>query len=248
MILRYVPAGEFTLGSKPDAKGADADEFPLRRITLDAFWIDQTEVSNAMFAAFLNATGGNQPGQPAWFQDQKDSAQIRLNGGQWQVIQGLENNPVVEVTWFGAAAYCTWAGRHLPTEAQWEKAARGTDERIYPWGDEIDCSKASYGNCALHRTLAVDSFPEGASPYGALNMSGNVWEWVADWYAVDAYANMPAENPLGPESGTARVVRGGSFDYNAKHNRATDRRNDGPGNSSYDYGFRCAVDATFNAR
>jgi formylglycine-generating enzyme required for sulfatase activity len=243
MILRYVPAGEFLLGSKPDAAGADSDEFPQRTISLDAFWIDQTEVTNAMFAAFLNATGGHKTGEPAWLHDQKESAQIIAVGGQWQPILGLENHPVVEVTWYGASVYCTWAGRHLPTEAEWEKAARGTDERTYPWGEGIDCSQALFGNCGQHFTSAVGSLPDGASPYGALDMAGNVWEWVADWYAVDTYTNMPAANPTGPESGTARVVRGGSFDYNAKHNRSTDRRNDGPANSSYDYGFRCALTA-----
>ncbi|MFZ6027494.1 MAG: SUMF1/EgtB/PvdO family nonheme iron enzyme [Chloroflexota bacterium] len=244
MILVYVPAGEFVLGSRPEDVGADADEFPQRTIYLDAFWIDQTEVTNAMYAAFLNETGGHATGSSAWLNAIKEAVQIVKDGERWQPRKGLESHPAVEVTWYGAAAYCAWAGRRLPTEAEWEKAARGTHGHIYPWGSEIDCTKALYGNCAVSFTFPVGSLPDGASPYGALDMAGNVWEWVADWYAVDTYANMPQANPTGPESGTARVVRGGSFDYNAKHNRPADRRNDGPENSSYDYGFRCAVSAT----
>lgn len=244
MLLVYVPAGEFVLGSRPDDIGADEDEFPQRTIYLDAFWIDQTEVTNAMYAAFLNETGGHITGEPAWLNSVKETVQIIEDGGQWLPIVGLENHPVVEVTWYGAEAYCTWAGRRLPTEAEWEKAARGSDGRTYPWGEEIDCSKALYGNCPESHTIPVGSLPGGASPYGTLDMAGNVWEWVADWYTPDAYAKIPDTNPTGPETGTVHVVRGGSFDYNAKHNRATDRRNDGPANSSYDYGFRCVMNAT----
>jgi serine/threonine-protein kinase len=243
MILVYVPAGPFRMGSLPEDAGADADEFPQRTIQLDAFWIDQTEISNARFAAFLSASGGPASGAPAWYPAHLEAAQILPANGRWQVQKGLENLPVIEVTWHGAQAYCAWAGRRLPSEAEWEKAARGPDGNIFAWGNEISCGQALFANCGQTQAAAVGSYPDGASPYGALDMTGNVWEWVADWYAPEAYAATPSANPTGPPGGVARVLRGGSFDFDAKHNRAANRRNDGPANSSYDYGFRCAVSA-----
>lgn len=223
MTLVCVPAGEFTMGSD---SGYD-NEFPRHSVFLDAYWIDQTEVTNAQYARCVadgdcTAPSSSKYGDPDY-----------------------ASHPVVYVSWYEAEAYCTWAGRALPTEAQWEKAARGTDERIWPWGNEFDCRKVNvYGSSCdgFSRTAPAGSFPDGASPYGVLDMSGNVWEWVEDWYDGNYYATYPKNNwpanPTGPESGTFRVLRGGSWFYVQSVARVSLRvRND---SDRYDDGgFRC---------
>jgi formylglycine-generating enzyme required for sulfatase activity len=242
MAMIYIPAGEFQMGSMNTDDGADYDEMPQHTVFLDAFWIDQTVVTNAMYAAFLNQMGNQESGNATWL-DAGDSDVLMLKReGVWHSLEGAENLPAVEITWFGAQAYCQWAGKRLPTEAEWEKAARGSDHRIYPWGDVIDCEKAQFANCG-DGLLPVDSNPEGASPFGVLGLSGNVWEWVADWYADDYYFLSTKENPPGPAEGQGRVLRGGSWEYDWKHLRAANRRNNGPAASMHDYGFRCAVTA-----
>ena len=242
MLLRYVPAGEFLMGSTDQSLGADYDEKPQHSVYLDAFWIDQTEVTNAMYAVFLNEMGNQVEERATWLDAADEDVLLVELDGHWQPKSGADNFPVVEVTWYGAQAYCQWVGRRLPTEAEWEKAARGTDARSYPWGEEQDCSKAQVANC--HSILTdVGSKPGGSSPYGIFDMSGSVWEWVADWYAEDYYAHSPASNPSGPTEGMARALRGGSYDYNWKHARTADRRLNGPANSMNDYGFRCVLSA-----
>jgi eukaryotic-like serine/threonine-protein kinase len=205
MVL--VPAGEFGMGcNSGTASCGVADRQPLHTVYLDAFWIDKYEVTNAMYFECVDdgicapplsntsKSGRNYYGNPAY-----------------------NNYPVVWVSWFQAKDYCTYAKKRLPTEAEWEKAARGTDGRLYPWGNTVpNCSLAN-GNisgCYLGDTTEVGSYPAGASPYGAMDMSGNVFEWVNDWYKADYYDSSPYSNPTGPDSGTNRVQRSGSFDSN----------------------------------
>jgi formylglycine-generating enzyme required for sulfatase activity len=246
----YIPAGEFLMGSLLEDKGMDQDEAPQHTVYLDSFWIDQTEVTNAQFATFLNALGNQKESGAFWLDAVDAEVQIFQLNGEWDVRKGFENYPVVEVTWFGAQAYCTWVGERLPTEAEWEKAARGDDARPYPWVEKsevrfrIDCTHANIAECNHNGTVSVGSLPAGASPYHALDMAGNAWEWVADWYAADYYSLTPIENPLGPDTGLYKVLRGGSFGHDWKHARSANRRNNAPYNSQHDYSFRCVLDVT----
>jgi formylglycine-generating enzyme required for sulfatase activity len=241
MVLLYVPAGDFLMGSTETDPGADHDEFPQHKVYLDAFWIDHTVVTNAMYARFLDVMGNQVEGRATWLDAAAERVLLFEVDGKWQPKIGFENFPAVEITWFGAQAYCKWVGRRLPTEAEWEKAARSGDGRTYPWGEEIDCEKALVADCGGGLSSA-DSKPAGASPYGVLGLSGNVWEWVSDWYADEYYLGSPNWNPTGPDGGVSRVIRGGAWEYDWKHARAANRRNNGPAVSMPDYGFRCVLD------
>lgn len=241
MEMVYVPAGTFLMGSTSDDPDANADEFPQHEVYLDAFWIDRTEVTNAMYAVFLNLKGNQLEDGKTWLDADDGDARIKLSGGEWQAQSGYENHPVGEVTWYGAEAYCEWAGRRLPTEAEWEKAARGDDGRTYPWGEGIDCDHAQYNACPGD-TIPVGSKTSGISPYGALDMAGNVWEWVADRYYTDYYEESPRENPLGPISGGYRVLRGGLWFSPPSHVRASDRGRLNPKEAYIYAGFRCATE------
>ena len=243
MVMVYVPAGEFWMGSDKSADPqADDDELPQHRVYLDAYWIDQTEVTNAMYARCVADGACTPPAETRSFT--RDSYYSSSQFG---------NYPVLYMDWNQSSAYCAWAGRRLPTEAEWEKAARGTDGRIYPWGDEFSCSKGNFDdetqsdadtvpggpNCdGYPDTAPVGSYPAGASPYGALDMAGNVWEWVADWHG--AYPSGAVSNPTGPDSGYYRVLRGGSWDVGSDIIRAAYRGGFIPDNRYINFGFRCA--------
>jgi formylglycine-generating enzyme required for sulfatase activity len=247
MVMVYVPAGEFLMGSADTDLKAAEDEQPQHTVYLDAFWIDRTEVTNLQYAAFLNAWGdyrGRCGGRDCIETKVEDhDSHILLQEGRFAVEPGFEDHPVVEVTWHGSQAYCEWAGVRLPTEAEWEKAARGTSGQLYPWGDgRPNCSRAQYGDCE-GKTEPVGTRPAGASPYGAQDMSGNVWEWVADWYDAGYYASSPPENPPGPDSGERRAFRGGSWGYPGAFIRAADRARNRPEYAGFNLGFRCAADA-----
>jgi iron(II)-dependent oxidoreductase len=190
-------------------------------VYLDGFFIDKYETTNVLYKRFMDATNRS---APSWWTDAK------WNG---------TSQHVVGVSWVDADAYCKWAGKRLPTEAEWEKAARGTDGRKYPWGEQWDSSKANAEN-KLGKTAAVGSYAAGVSPYGAHDMAGNVWEWVSDWYDGNYYKQSPERNPQGPSSGTYRVLRGASWHYFSYDARTALRGYFAPGGRDDGFGFRCA--------
>lgn len=220
----YVPAGDFTMGS-PEGEGHD-DERPQHIVYLDAFYIDKTEVTAAQYERCVKADACSAAGSYS------DACSYGASG--------MSDHPINCVDWNQAVTYCGWAGRRLSTEAEWEKAARGTDGRVYPWGNTVDTSKLNSWEAGPESTTAVGSYPAGASPYGALDMAGNVWEWVTDWYDGSYYAQSPRDNPLGPASGQFRVLRGGSWTYGALNGRAAPRARSSPDYRGVDNGFRCA--------
>lgn len=197
--LVLVPAGEFIMGSET---GYPAER-PEHRVFVNAFYLSAAPVTNEQYARFLQETGHRAP----YLDDQRTQ---RENWDQKTRLYPVERarHPVVVVSWGDAQAYCEWAGGRLPSEAEWERAARGGKEgRLYPWGDFVNPSLANYDN--QNGTTPVGSYPPNA--YGLYDMAGNVWEWTADWYDPHYYARSPKENPLGPESGSTKVLRGGAW-------------------------------------
>ena len=220
--LIRIPAGQFVMGS---ASSSHENEKPQHKVTLDEYWLGKYPVTNAEYAVCAQAKGLN-----------------------WTMPRGKENHPVVEVNWDDAVAFCAWAtqltGRQvgLPTEAQWEKAARGADERMYPWGNEAPDKTRCNFNREVGDTTPVGKYsPKGDSPYGAVDMAGNVWEWVADWYDESYYAKSPASNPQGTASGQYRVVRSGSWLNTSNVARAAVRNWLGPTNRYVSVGCRVVV-------
>ena len=241
MVL--IPAGEFIMGT--DSEQANADQKPAHQVYLDAFYIDKYEVTNAQFEGFI-VNGGYQD-QKLWTAEgwrfiQKNQIKTPLQHSENSVSTDPDH-PVIGVSWYEASAYATWAGKRLPTEAEWEKAARGTDGRIYPWGNEMDFSKLSYFP-HVTKVQTVGSFAKGASPYGVLDMVGSVWEWCADWYNESYYPQGSRKSPKGPEGGEYRVLRGGGWDSIWLQLRTSYRYCDKEDRRTYNIGFRCVQDTT----
>ena len=237
-----VPSGTFSMGLE---KGP-GDQRPPRTVYTNRFYLDRTEVTNAAYHRFWTARdGGDRAHHTPASHGSKDGI------GDWPERAGSQpDRPVVGVTWFDAVAYCKWRGGRLPTEAEWEKAARGDESREpYPWNKGLDGSRANYrdGNDGYDNTLApVGSYPEGVSFYGAMDLVGNVWEWCADYYEPDAYKVAGTVNPTGPETGVYRVLRGGSWRTSANEvpNRLsiTYRSWSDPQSATDGWGFRCVRD------
>jgi sulfatase modifying factor 1 len=264
MVL--IPAGEFLMGSPEDGLSFD-DERPQRLVYVASFWIDRYEVTNSQYKQFVDRAGYPPPSHlTPQFNLWKEAAPL----------PGSERHPVVNISWHDAVAYCRWQEKRLPTEAEWEKAARGTDGRRYPWGMDWDLfhsNSASYwagrtiefkdgaawktfwvagdGARVSHEhglngevlTLPIGTFPQGASPYGVLDMIGNAAEWVQDWYEPYSYLNAPLSDPQGPQGQLLKVVRGGSWLKPARNLRVSDRDYAMPTDHATGIGFRCAQDA-----
>jgi serine/threonine-protein kinase len=276
MVMVYVPAGQFEMGysevqveeilrvyNDGQREWYEVDQ-PAHTVDLGSFWIDQTEVTNAQFCKFLNKRGNLRQEGISWLEPGAGHGGIvygliEESDGVFTPKAGYEDYPVIEVSWYGAAAYCAWVNGRLPTEAEWEYAARGPDGLLYPWGNTFDGNLVNYRDASFtftsrgfekdtvyndgHASWApVGSYPDGASWCGALDMAGNVWEWVNDWFDRDYYARSPVENPQGPLSGTIRIGRGGSW-YDPRWRVCSGERK-GLSPSSYRMhwiGFRCVV-------
>jgi len=215
-----IPAGPFTMGSDT----GEGDEAPAYEVDLSAFEVDKFEVSNADFGQFVEATG------------YQTDAEKEGRSKNWRnAAEGKDNHPVVYVSWNDAVAYCEWVGKRLPTEAEWEKAGRGTKGWMYPWGDEWDPSKANVKDTGLRGTAAVGSFGAGASFYGVEDMAGNVWEWTADWY--EPYPGSTYQSDYFGQR--FKVVRGGGWFEMDDAVRTTNRDLTSVTAANDDMGFRC---------
>ena len=229
MVLINIPAGDFLMGSADSDKEANSDEKPQHKIYLDTFWIDKTEVTNAMYALCVKA------GACQALIETKSFAR-----SSYYADTQFKNFPVIYISWDDATKYCKWVERRLPTEAEWEKAARGAEGKIYSWGDTSPNPSLLNFNKNVGDTTQVGKYSDGASTYGVLDMAGNVWEWVADWYDEKYYSKSPNRNPDGPASGQFRVLRGGAWVTEANYVRAAQRLK-----VAFDFrdsivGFRCA--------
>ncbi len=223
--LVYVPAGQFNMG----ASGLDN---PSHTVSLSSYWISRTKITNRMYALCV---GVGVCAPPA-----------TTGAGIVYSNPTFADHPVVGVTWEQAGTYCGWAGGRLPTEAEWEKAARGPGGQTYPWGNEQpSCDLLNYAGC-VNSTSSVISYPASASPYLALDMAGNAFEWVGDWYGASYYATSPIQDPIGAESGIYRVIRGSGFESDFSQIASAIRRPADPNYTSRDLGFRCVVQQPIN--
>lgn len=216
--LVYIPAGWFIMGENDERPS----NRPQRRVYLDAYAIQKTEVTRGEYTEFIHSTGYN------------------AQGWQSGTPESTMDLPMTNTLWQDAAAYCEWLGMRLPTEAEWEKAARGVDGRRYPWGETWDPKNANTGERESVRAEPVGSFPLGASPYGLLDMCGNAAEWVADAYARDYYQEAPNHNPTGPDQVLDHVIRGGSYDDPPEWTTTYFRNSSHSAHPNPRVGFRCA--------
>ena len=224
MTQAYVPEGEFIMGFGENQQGS----WPQHVVFLDSYWFDRVEVTNSMYAECVKASVCSAPSDDSPYY------------GIW----AYRNYPVTYVTWYQAEDYCHWANRRLPTEAEWEKAARGTDGRIYPWGNDPPNPRlANFDMTMIHESVPSYRYPLGASIYGVLNMSGNVREWIADWYDPHYYIVSPYANPKGPATGTERSLRSASYNEDQREIAVYRRYRHEPQSPGLSRGFRCAQDA-----
>ena len=235
----YIPEGNFDMGCDKDNHGGfecDGNKDMLHNVRLDAYWIDQANVTNAMYEQCVD--DGGCKSAPAFISSKtRDS---------YYDDPKYDDYPVINVTWDQALAYCTWAGRRLPTEAEWEKAARGDkDTRLFPWGNELptcDVANFRYGSDCVGDTTLGGIYSSGASPYGVLDMAGNVWDWVNDFYDEKYYrTSLDKVNPPGPEAGNYKVMRGGCFVNHPYSLRVAYRGYREPYRPAWDVGIRCAA-------
>jgi formylglycine-generating enzyme required for sulfatase activity len=226
MALVYVPAGEFIMGSTQYDRDLETNEVPQRTVYLDAFWISRTQVTNALFARCVSA------GACQYSVSAKTNPRYQ--------DPAYADHPVVYVSWQAAETYCEWSGGRLPTAAEWEKAARGAQGQKYPWGNAAPAVETVNTNNTVGDTTPVGQYPAGASPYGALDMGGNVREWVWDWYDPYYYQYAPDRNPAGPAVGEKKVLKGSSFSDTYRYARPANRLAHDPASPGVNRGFRCA--------
>ena len=219
----HIEGGPFSMGGTED--DSPDNERPAHPVHLSPFYVSPTPVTNQEYREFVNCTGYKSP--------------IHWQRGTYPT--GLAKHPVVNVSWHDAKGYAAWKGARLPSEAEWEKAARGTDERLYPWGNRFVDGERCNSNNMVGTTLPVDEFPLGRSPFGVWDMSGNVYEWCEDYYEEDFYKFSPATNPKGPEGGQERVIRGGFFSETRPNVRTTHRNSAPETHTRENVGFRLAM-------
>jgi len=289
MKMVFVPSGTFLMGSsdKQIDKAMDdckkmysgekdcnrliysRQEQPQHEVYVDAFWIDKTEVTNAQYCKFLNANGNQMTNGIKWFEPGAGHRGIIYGyiheiDGNFIPKVGFENYPVIEISWYGAKAYCDWIVARLPTEAEWEYAAKGTSNNMYPWGNEFNGILVNYRDSTFNfdtmgkdtsysdghsQWAPVGSYPSGASWCGVLDIAGNVHEWVNDWYSNDYYSNCIKENPIGPENGTLKIGKGGSWYDPSWHVRCSYRKMLTPSSARMHWiGFRCVIPTSKNEK
>jgi len=272
--LERVDGGTFQMGTTPQEVQSAVDECvnvfggactvamgqdsaPEHSVTINPFQMERYEVTYEQYMAFLNSMGPNShlngcDGQPCLAtRNESDTSNVTFDSANYRVPDIIRNFPVTNVTWYGANTYCRSIGRRLPTEAEWEHAARGSQNTLYPWGNTFDTTRANTNrppadDPSLEGAEPVDSYPNGVSEYGVFNLAGNVAEWVNDWYSDTWYsqqaAQQPSLNPVGPPAGVDKVVRGGSWDAVPFFSRSVHRQNHQPNDPTAWIGFRCAAD------